>query len=92
MQIAVLPVFYSCEQKMTKAVYGPKQAVILDPRKFHQQSYPQVGGLLSALGQEQQITRRQRRFAECAQMHGIALLDQKKRAIQIQPKLQWPAE
>ncbi|WP_192552723.1 hypothetical protein [Pseudomonas sp. IzPS59] len=41
-QIPVLPVFYLCEQKMTKAVNGLKQAWILDPREFHQQSYPQA--------------------------------------------------
>lgn len=41
-QIPVLPVFYSYEQKMTSADSGLKQPWILDPRQFHQQSYPQA--------------------------------------------------
>ena len=42
-QIPVLLVIYSCEQKMTSSVKATKQAWILDPEDFHQQSYPQAG-------------------------------------------------
>jgi len=50
LQIPVLLVFYQYEQKMTSTVKGSKQAWILDPRRIHQQSYPQVVDVLFAFG------------------------------------------
>jgi hypothetical protein len=66
-QIPVLLVFYQCEQKMTSAVKGSKQAWILDPRRIHQQSYPQEVDELFAFGQQQQVTWCEGGLAESAE-------------------------
>ena len=55
-QIPVLQVFYLYEQKMTSSVKASKQAWILDPWEFHQQSYPQAARVLNAFGQQHEIT------------------------------------
>ncbi|MNI79064.1 hypothetical protein D3C76_1776860 [compost metagenome] len=47
---------------------------------------------LSAFGQEQEITRRERGFAEGADADAVALLGEEKCPVKDQPKLQWASE
>ncbi|MCY1370531.1 hypothetical protein D9M69_576270 [compost metagenome] len=47
---------------------------------------------LSAFGQEQEITRRERSFAEGADTGAVALLGEEKCPVKDQPKLQWASE
>ena len=91
-QIPVLQVFYLCEQKMTNAVFVMQWPWILDPRQNHQQSYPQAVKILSALGQQQKITRSQRCVAEGAEAYDVSLFGEENGSIKIQPKLQWSSE
>ncbi|MNP57702.1 hypothetical protein D3C76_1525530 [compost metagenome] len=47
---------------------------------------------LSAFGQEQEIARRERGFAEGADADAVALLGEEKCPVKNQPKLQWASE